>query len=198
HSSGPDGALRGVVFLGAYRQRGGAQRHPVEALGELEERRVAAVADGSHDLGHAARDLRIHRAGRALPRADDPGHALGRCLEQPNHSRVRSARPDTACRMAVMSWLTWEWAVLSDARLTISRAVEVRISATSTSPLARSVSPDCTRSTMRSATPTRGASSMEPCSLTSHPTPSPTPTRAASPMEPSSLTISTWIPRSEK
>ena len=58
----------------------------------------------------------------------------------------------------------------------MSRAVEVRISATSTSPLARRVSPDCTRSTMRSARPTSGASSMEP----------------------SSFTISTWMPRSEK
>jgi hypothetical protein len=50
------------------------------------------------------------------------------------------------------------------------------ISATSTSPFARKVSPDWTRSTMRSASPTSGASSTEPSSRTS----------------------STWTPRSVK
>ena len=75
-----------------------------------------------------------------------------------------------------MSPVTAACSVFIEARFTIRRAVDRVISATSTRPFALSVSPDWTRSTMRSASPTRGASSIEP----------------------SRRTISTWIPRSVK
>ena len=77
----------------------------------------------------------------------------------------------------------WSWVRVATKYPTLTeryvseRGIQVEmIWATSTRPLARRVSPDWTRSTMRSARPTSGASSMEP----------------------SSRNISTWIPRSEK
>ena len=72
---------------------------------------------------------------------------------RPGLDAVAAAAAATSRRIASMRALTRAWAVFSEARLTMSRAVEVMIWATSTRPLARSVSPDWTRSTMRSARP---------------------------------------------
>src|SRR6266478_3741622 len=133
-----------------HRELARGEGYAVESLGEIEQRRVA--------LG-------------------------GRAVEHPRHARRaeggRVQPPDrlaASSRIDPMRALTRAWAVLSEARFTMRRAVDVMISATSTRPLARSVSPDWTRSTMRSASPTSGASSMEP----------------------SRWIISTCMPRSEK
>src|SRR6185437_6103343 len=174
-------ALRRRELLGPDREIRRREVDPVEAPRVIEQGAVPHAAHRGQDLGDPARDLRIDRAGRPLQGADHARHARAGGLEAPDHrgpgpgSPAGADRPATS-RSAAINRLTWAWAVLRDARLTTRRAVEVRISATSTSPLARRVSPDCTRSTMRSARPTSGASSMEP----------------------SRRTISTWMPRSEK
>ena len=57
------------------RARRRSRRDPIEALGELEERRVALVAHGGHDLLHPAMDVRVDRGGRTV---EHPGHARER------------------------------------------------------------------------------------------------------------------------
>ena len=135
--------------------------HAVEALGELDQRRVAPAPDLLDDRG----DPRDRRPDRWSPRAAGERRDDAVRADAPPSRRSRiTAAPPRAARPPAGS--TARCAVFWAARLTIKRAVDRRISATSTSPLARSVSPDCTRSTMRSASPTSGASSIEPSSRT--------------------------------
>src|SRR5439155_16047706 len=179
-------ALAGLEVRRAQRQagcRGCAEA--VEARGVLDERRVAAGADVGHDRLHRPHDVGRHRRRRAIDRAGHTLHAQRARVEHSHWSGVRGPGSDRGWpgpgaawlrRMRAMRRLMAAYSVFMAARLTMRRAVERVISATSTRPFTRSVSPDCTRSTMRSARPTSGASSTEP----------------------SSRTISTWTPRAEK
>ena len=179
----PHLALRRLVLGRGHGQIPGRERDPVEARGELHERRIPLLPHGGHDLPDALMDLRIHALGSAIQSLDHAVDAHRARVEAPHHGAGReTAAPmpglgdDTAWRTASIRVFTRACAVFSEARLTMSLAVELMICATSTRPFARSVSPDWTRSTIRSASPTSGASSMEP----------------------SSRIISTWMPRSEK
>ena len=87
-----------------HREVGRGQRNPVEATGAVEQRGVAGRPDRGHDLGDPAGDLRLHRTGRTLQRADHSGNARARRLELADHL-LSPARP-AASRIAVMSWLT--------------------------------------------------------------------------------------------
>src|SRR5205807_7460543 len=79
----------------------------------------------------------------------------------------RAAASSTARRSAEARASTWWARVLSDAWLTMKRAVERPASATSTRRLARNVRPVAVMSRTASASPVAGASSTEPYSLMS-------------------------------
>src|SRR5262249_11674945 len=173
--------LGGNHPLGRLEVRGGEGEIPggggapaVESRRVLAERRVAAGADGDEGLVAGSMGLgrdRLPRPGQGRPDVVRPTPRL-RGAEQGSGTRWRRTEPF----ISLMSSLTAACSVRIEARFTISRAVDRAISATSTSPLTLRVSPDWTRSTMRSARPTSGANSIEPSTRTS----------------------STWMPRSVK
>src|SRR5262249_35226869 len=149
------------ILFGLHRQLFRRERRVVETLGELEERGISAIANCREDFTDTLPGLAVDGRRRAIERAQDGRRSRDTCVETADHV-VLGGTGDSSRRIVSMRAVTRAWAVLSDARFTINRAVDVMISATSTRPLARRVSPDCTRSTMRSAKPTSGASSIEP------------------------------------
>src|SRR4029077_2911511 len=144
------------------------------ARGQLDESEIAALSDVGQDGVDRPLNRGVDGRGRPLELAHHGIGADGAGVEDAD--RHFTARAPVSARSSWISVVTAPYSVFIEARFTISRAVERMISSTSTSRLASSVLPDCTRSTMRSANPTSGASSIEP----------------------SRCTISTWMPFSEK
>ena len=124
---------------------GVTRQEAVEACGQLDEGLVSALLHGAQDrfdrmhdaridLGRGALEHRCHGAQPEAPRVQDPDRGRGH----------RATATAGACRDRISSRspVTAAYSVFMEARLTISRAVERVISATSTRPLARNVSPD--------------------------------------------------------
>src|SRR5690606_3843138 len=137
------------------------QRVLVVPLGILADRLGAALTDLGEDVRNHARDVLAALAAVV----DQPGElALERRVAglEPQHqaaslsdrARKRSTRAAT------------RGSVLSAARLTIRRAETCMMVSVSTSPLSASVRPLETRSTIRMLSPSEGASSIAPLSLT--------------------------------
>src|SRR5690606_28111413 len=131
----------------------------VEALGIFGERLVAERADFAEDVRNGARNVRV-----ALAAAVDEAPELllevgiggGQAQHQAASPSARKRSTSAATRGSV----------LSAARLTISRAEIDMIVSVSTSPFSASVLPVETRSTIRIDSPSDGASSIAPLSLT--------------------------------
>src|SRR5262249_20757516 len=127
---------------------------PVEALCVLEQRHVAARSHAVQDLGHARLDRGIG-LGRPVAHALELGFELWRGgVEAADHAMAPSKASIKARSASRLS--------LSAAGLTTSRAEMSMIVSTSTKWLALSVLPVETRSTIASARPVSGASSIEP------------------------------------
>src|SRR5207244_1204836 len=147
--------------------------HPVERPDLLAE-------DGAVLVGEAPRLRRRHRmiALDPLRRVGQGRADLGR---EPSLRRLELVRSDYELRRRRRGEAVEARGQLEERRVAAGAHVaqdpaDRVTAATWSSPFTRSVSPDWTRSTIRSASPTSGASSTEP----------------------SSRTISTWTPRLEK
>src|SRR5262249_35765088 len=138
---------RRLVLAGLHGELVRRQRHAVVALGQFDQCGIAAFAHGRDDRSDSALHLGVDSIRRPIEGAEHRRLAERSHLE-PAHHRALDGAWETSWRMAAINALIRACRVLSEARLTIRRAVDVTISATSTRPLARNVSPDCTRSTM--------------------------------------------------
>src|SRR5207244_4580542 len=129
------------------------RRNAIEAARVIQQRGVAARAYLGEDGTHGFRELRVLRRVEACQLFEAGSKILvgGR---KAFHLAARAKASISGCSSARL--------VLSAAWLTISRAETGRISSTATSPLSRSVRPVATRSTMASARPVSGASSIDP------------------------------------
>ena len=164
-----DARQRRSKLAGAQLERGHRGRlQSIEARGVLEHRRVAAAAHVGHDLGHARLDGRVG-LGRPVQHAREGGLEVRLPGVQARDAHrgggavpAHEALPLTAASSASTSARIGSRLSLSAAWLTTRRADTSRICSTSTSWLARSVPPVDTRSTIASARPVSGASSIEP------------------------------------
>src|SRR5690606_13190893 len=149
-------------------RRGVGDPEPVEAPRELEQRLVAAPAHVRDDPLHRAHDagilLRLPRQQPGKPRLEA---GLGRIQAVDGRGAARHGVASWAAARsnAAISGAIAACRILSAAWFTIRRAEIGMISSTSTRLFARSVPPVETTSTMASASPTSGASSIEPYSL---------------------------------
>ena len=87
---------------------------------------------------------------------------LGVAAVEPRDGDHSPAPAPTARSSDWTSALTFSCFIFIEALLTTRRELTAQISSTGSSPFARRVLPVSTRSTIRSASPTSGASSMEP------------------------------------
>src|ERR1700682_2030319 len=178
---GAQGVERGFESSGPQLQRGHRGRlDAVEQGRVLEYGGVAArphVGDDISDRGvdrlvmsgvnrRQSRKRRGKVRGRRIETAhfSHEGQALLRALAALGASAVPGALGALRAMASSNGWSESRLS-LSDAGLTINRALIAMISSTATRSLALSVLPLLTRSTMASASPTSGASSIDPYSL---------------------------------
>src|ERR1700682_5239147 len=175
---GAQGVERGFESSRPELQRGPRGRlDPVEQGSVFEHGGVAAHPHVDNDISDRGVDrVVLGRVNCRQPR-ERRGEIRGRRIETAHFSHRSQALFDslTALRVSAMSGAlramasSTGWTVsrlsLSDAGLTISRALIGMMSSTATRSLALSVLPLLTRSTIASASPTSGASSIDPYSL---------------------------------
>src|SRR2546421_2432346 len=144
-------------LLAWHLELGGAARLArIEAPAVFDERRIAAPLHIGEDVLHGVPDGRVPTRLVARQRRKlgvESGRAGGKAAQR--HARAALAK-------ASMSGCNRARLVLSAAWFTIRRADTGMISSTATKSLSRSVRPLDTRSTMASARPVSGASSIEP------------------------------------
>ena len=137
-----------------------APREAVVGARRLEQRRVATLANGGDDPAHRLLHLGIEHRRRGAARCAGAGAGpaaprRARCAERSHAATpARSRRP----RRAASS----ERRICQAARWTTKQGAISRTRSISSRPCARRVEPVCTMSRMKSASPTSGASSIEP------------------------------------
>mmetsp|Transcript_29288 Transcript_29288/g.53048 ORF Transcript_29288/g.53048 Transcript_29288/m.53048 type:complete len:339 (-) Transcript_29288:252-1268(-) len=155
---GRDGRQRGLQFGRGDFQRGHAGGvQPVEALGVVQHGGITAGPHIGQDLGDAALYGGVG-LGRPMAQALELGVEVGgggRELADQGHVETALAKASISGRRVSRLSFSAAW-------LTTRRDEMSMICSTSTSLLARSVPPVETRSTMASARPVSGASSIEP------------------------------------
>src|SRR5690606_15487042 len=135
----------------------------VEAARVFDHRRVTRGAHGGEDVGDGVVDTRVGTALEGQQRVEF-GEETRLAGIHAADDHAFSLLPMAPAKASSIGWMR-SCLSFSEAWLTTRRELMSRMCSTSTSPLARSVPPVDTRSTMASASPTSGASSIEPYSL---------------------------------